>query len=352
MASALLAYAQTHKTSGKDFLLAFIVGIESECRIGNAVFPDHYDRGWHITGTTGVFGAAIAIAKLMHASHEQITHAIGIAASQPVGLRDQFGTMTKSFHPGRAAQNGLLAAMLASKGYTSSNQALEAPRGWAHVLSDKQSWTEITDGLGTRWETSLNSFKPFACGIVLHPLIDACIQLRKENTLDATKLAEIKSIECSVHPLVLELTGKLTPQNGLEGKFSYTHAAAAALVNGKAGEAEFDDTFVVSSSITSIRSRVHATVDKSLSSDAAKVRITMQNGDTFDKVVEHALGSADVPLTDAQLAAKFMDLVEPILGRNAAEQVLASCWHLEDLKDVSCIATQSIPTQNHDDRHF
>src|SRR5882757_3980975 len=135
VASAILALSEMQPVSGKDFLNALVLGVETECRIGNAVYPNHYDVGWHITGTAGVFGAAAAVGKLLGLNEQQMVWALGLAASQPVGLKEMFGTMTKSFHPGRAAQNGLTAALLAQRGYTSSEQGLEAERGWLNVLS-------------------------------------------------------------------------------------------------------------------------------------------------------------------------------------------------------------------------
>ena len=124
MASAILALAQHRKVSGRDFLHALVLGIETECRIGNAVYPSHYDMGWHITGSCGPFGAAAAAGKILGLNEEQMAWALGLAASQPVGLKVQFGSMTKSFHAGRSAQNGLTAALLSAQGFTADTGAL------------------------------------------------------------------------------------------------------------------------------------------------------------------------------------------------------------------------------------
>ncbi|MBI4473973.1 MAG: MmgE/PrpD family protein, partial [Acidobacteria bacterium] len=201
--SAILALSEIRPVNGRDFLNALVLGVEASCRIGNAVYPEHYDRGWHITGTVGPFGAAAAAGKLLGLPEQQMLWALGIAAAQPVGLREMFGTMTKSFHPGRAAQNGLMAALLASKNFTSTEVALEGKNAWANVLSTSQEYSEITTNLGKTYEISLNTYKPFACGIVIHPAIDACIQLRNEHKLTAD---QIERIDLRVHPLVLELT--------------------------------------------------------------------------------------------------------------------------------------------------
>ena len=228
-------------------------GSKPKCRIGLSVFPEHYEAGWHITGTAGVFGAAAAAGKLLGLDEQQMTWALGIAATQSAGLREMFGSMCKSLHPGRAAQNGLTAALLAAKDFTSSERAIEAPRGFAHVLSTKFDPEVITEGLGERFELLSNMYKPYACGLVVHAAIDGCIQLRNEQRLAPEA---IEAVDLTVCPIVLELTGKTKPQTGLEGKFSVYHAAAAAIVHGAAGEAQFSDACVRDPRVIALRERV------------------------------------------------------------------------------------------------
>src|SRR6201996_8302470 len=187
--SAALALAQHKKVSGADFLHAILLGIETECRIGNAVWPSHYEMGWHITGSCGVFGSAADCGKLLGLNEPQMTWALGIAASQPVGLKVQFGSDTKSFHPGRAAQNGMLSALLAQQGYTASEVAIEGFDGWGQAASSRHDWSQVTQGLGERYEAALNTYKPFACGIVAHPAIDAEIHVRDANALKPEDIA-------------------------------------------------------------------------------------------------------------------------------------------------------------------
>ena len=163
VASALLALAEHTQASGRQVLDALILGIDVACRIGNAMYPNHYDRGWHITGSTGSVGAAAACARLLGLNVKQTQMAIGIAASQPIGFREQFGTMTKPFHPGGAARAGLTSALLAKHGFTASPKALEAPRGMIQSISTKYDWSEITTELGQRFEISFNTYNPFAC---------------------------------------------------------------------------------------------------------------------------------------------------------------------------------------------
>lgn len=335
VASAILALSEHQPVTGRDFLHALVLGVEAECRIGNAVYPEHYDIGWHITGTAGVFGAAAAAGKLLGLSEQQMTWALGLAATQPVGLREMFGTMTKSFHPGRAAQNGLTAAFLASRNYTSSDQGIEAKRGWANTLSTARRYGQITDKLGETYEISLNTYKPFACGIVIHPAIDGCIQLRNQYKLTA---GQIDRIELRVNPLVLELTGKKTPQTGLEGKFSVYHAAAVAIVEGAAGEKQFSDRAVRDATIIALRDRVSTVVDPAIHEEQVRVAITLKDGRKLEQYIEHAVGSVQKPMTDAALEAKFADLADGVLPKGQARKLMDLCWGVEKLPAASELA--------------
>jgi 2-methylcitrate dehydratase PrpD len=332
---ALLAMAEYRKLSGRDFVNAMVLGIEAECRIARAVTPAMQDVGWHATGAVGSFGAAVATAKLLSLDQTRMCHAIGLAATQPVGLREMFGSMTKSFHPGRAAQNGMLAALLAEKGYTSSLHGIEAKRGWANVLSTVQHYDAITENLGTHYEIFRNSYKPFACGLVVHAVIDGCTQLRDENKLTPDM---IDRIDLSVHPVVLELTSKRNPRTGLEGKFSVYYAAAIAIIAGQAGEAQFSDAAVTDPVAIALRNRVETTIDKSLAQDQAKVTIKLKDGRVLDRFITHAVGSVEIPMTDRQLDAKFSNLVTGILPDDKARRLIDLCRSVETLDDAGDIA--------------
>ncbi len=331
----LLALAEYRPVSGRDFVNALVLGFEAECRIARAVTPTMQAIGWHATGCAGVFGAAVAAGKVLGLDETRMCHAIGLAATQPVGIREMFGSMTKSFHPGRAAQNGLLAALLAEKGYTSSLKGLEATRGWGNVLSTARDFGIVTDGLGTHYEISRNSYKPYACGLVVHPVIDGCIQLREENKLAA---GMIDRIDLVVHPIVLELTANRTPRTGLEGKFSVYYAAAIGIVAGRAGEPEFSETLVRDPVVTELRDRVDTTVDPALGQDQARVTITLRDGRVLERFVEHAVGSMENPMTDARLDAKFAELAAGILPEERTRRLIAVCRDVERLADAGAIA--------------
>ena len=338
--SALLALSEHVPVSGRDFLNALVLGVETCCRIGNAVYPNHYDAGWHITGTAGVFGAAAGAGKLLGLSEQQLVWALGLAASQPVGFRESFGSMNKSFNPGRAAANGLFAALLAQQNFTSSEGMIEAKRGWANAISSKQDYREITEGLGQRYESLLNTYKPFACGIVEHPAIDAAIQLRREYQL---KPEQIAAVDLKVHPLVLELTGKKTPQIGLEGKFSVYHSVAIALIEGAAGEKQYSDRAVHDPQVMRLRSKVTATVDSAIGPEQVDMIVTLQDGRQLHKFIAHAVGSLEVPMTDQQLEDKFADLTDGILSAPQTRRLAGLCWQAESLPGAAAIARAAVP---------
>jgi 2-methylcitrate dehydratase PrpD len=331
VASAAFALGEHEGVSGRQLVDAVVLGVDVTCRVGNGIYPDHYDRGWHITGSTGMLGAAAACARLLGLDAAKTTMALGIAASQPIGVREQFGSMTKPLHPGAAARVGLTAALMARHGFTSSPRAIEAPRGLVQTFSTKCAWHEITDELGQRFEISFNSYKPFACGIVIHPSIDGCVQLRNAHHLQA---ADIARVELKVHPLVLELTGKKAPRSGLEAKFSVYHACAAGLLYGEAGEQQFSDEVVARPEVIALRERVTASADPAIAEEAADVVVTCTDGRALHLFVPHAIGSRQRPMSDADLARKFHGLVDPVLGSARADRLLDLLAHIAEAPDV------------------
>jgi 2-methylcitrate dehydratase PrpD len=339
VASAVLALAELTGASGRAVLDSLVIGIDVACRLGNTVYPEHYDRGWHITGTTGMLGAAAGCARLLGLDADKTAMALGIAASQPVGLREQFGTMTKPFHPGGAARAGLMSALMAQHGYTASPRSIEAPRGWAQVVSTKCKWNEVTDELGERFEISFNTYKPFACGIVIHPSIDACVQLRERGVVPD----DVERIELKVHSLVLELTGKKEPADGLQGKFSVYHGCAAGLVFGRAAEEEFADAIVTRPDVVALRRKVVATVDDSIDEASADVTAVLKDGRREHVFVEHAIGSLQRPMSDAALERKFHGMSDSILGAARTEQLLAACWALAGAENVRALTALARP---------
>jgi aconitate decarboxylase len=338
IASALLAWAEYQGgVSGEELLVALTVGIEVSCKLGLAVWPTHYDVGWHITSTTGVIGAAVAVGKLMGLKELELSHALGIAAVQVIGLREMFGSDTKSFHPGRAASSGLLAAVMARGGYTSSESALEAKRGWANVVAGGGTprLDELVATLGETWEIEANSFKPFPCGIVCHPAIDAAIRCHGEMQERRLSPAAVKSVKLRVHPLVVELTSKARPKDGLEAKFSVFHGCAVGLLYGRAGPAQYADDVVASQAVIAVRDRIEIVSDDSLAADEVYLALHHEDGTNLDQHIEHAIGSVKVPMTDVQLTEKFVDQVAPVLGDRGARTASTAAWSIGEAEDIT-----------------
>ena len=332
---ALLAAAEIHRIGGSALLDAFILGAEVELRIGNAVYPSHYEAGYHATGTCGVFGAAAACARLLGLDAQRTSWALGIAATQSAGLREMFGSDCKSLHPGKAARDGLTSALLAAKYFTSSERGIEAPRGFAHVLADSQDFAAIGDGLGERWELGSNMYKPFACGLVVHAAIDACIQVHDEYQLPPSEIAQVR---VRVNPIVMELTAKTEPRTGLEGKFSIYHACAIALIRGRGGESEFSDAAVLEPEVVALRHRVEAHPDSAVAMMQAYATIRLNSGRVIEKHVPSALGSTERPMSDRGLEDKFRALVEGVLPQEQADALLHACWHAEECADAARIS--------------
>jgi len=341
VASALVALAEHTPASGAQLLHAFILGVEAECRIGIAVSPEHYNAGWHITATCGVFGAAAACGKLLKLDEQQMTWALGIAATQAAGLTEMLGSMTKCYNMGHAARNGLTAALLAAKNFTSSERGLEAPRGFAHVLSAQCDLNAIVDRLGATWELARNAYKPYPCGIVVHPVIDACLQLRGERSIAP---AAIERIEMRVHPLVLKLTGNANPRNGLEAKLSVQHCAAAAFISGAAGVKEFTDACVHDPAVAALRARVAAREDAAVGKEAADVTVVLKGGASYNKYVPHATGSLERPLSDTDLETKFRALAEWGLSTCDAFDVIELIWSFDNVRDAAALARTTVPS--------
>ena len=330
IAPALFALAEERGFSGTELLHAFVLGVEIACRLGNAVSPGHYARGLHITATCGVFGAAAASAKLLALDAAGVAHAIGIAASQSTGLVESLATDAKNFGVGNAARNGLLAALAAEAGCTAAPAAIEGPQGWAHALGDDLKHERLLDGLGETWEIAKNTYKPYPCGIVLHPVIDACFDLRKRHALAA---ADIAAVTVAGHPLLLARADRPVA-NERDGKISIHHSVAAVFVLGTAGVREFADPLVMDPAVAAFRARVHAETDPAMPVGAARVSARTSGGKVFSAEVMHARGSLAQPMTDAEIAQKLRDLAATGCPRCEADRVIDAVWRLDEADDV------------------
>jgi 2-methylcitrate dehydratase PrpD len=313
--SALFAYAGANAVRGKDFVHAFVLGFEAESRVGNAVYPAHYDAGWHITSTAGVFGAAAAVGRLLQLSPMQMIWAFGLAATQAAGIREMFGSMAKSFQPGRAAQNGYTAALLAQADFTAGERGIEGPRGFAPVTAARYDLSRITDKLGEEFDLLVNAYKPYACGLVVHPTIDGCSRIREQHR---PEVESIVAIRLKVAPLVLDLCNQKTLTRALQSKYSIYHAAAIGLARGKGGLQEFTEEAVRDPVLQRLRALTTAIADPAVGEDQADIEVELANGQVLRMFVEQSLGNLHRPLSDAQLEDKFRD--QAVLAHHVKRQ--------------------------------
>src|SRR5262245_53642765 len=340
VSSALFAYASANPVRGRDFVEAFILGFEAASRIGNVVYPAHYDVGWHMTGTIGVFGAAAAVGKLMGLSGQEMVWALGLAATQSAGLREMFGSMGKAFHPGRSAQNGYAAALLAHAGFTSGERGIEGARGFAHVMAASRDLSTITTRLGVDFDLRDNTYKPFPCGIVNHPTIDGAIQIHDEHHVDP---ASIVAVRLRVAPLVLDLCNQQNITRGLQGKFSVYHGAAVGLVRGKGGLREYTDEAVNDPVTKRIREMATAVGDPAITQDHSHIEVALADGRRVNKFVEQSLGNVHRPLSDLQLEDKFRDQAVMVLPASDVDTLIQLCWKIDQLDDVREVVMAAVP---------
>jgi 2-methylcitrate dehydratase PrpD len=301
---------------GSAYLTAFALGCEAQLRIGNAVSPSHYDRGWHITGTCGVFGAAVAAALLLGLDEARTEHALALVSTMVLGHREGFGSMTKPFHPGKAAANGVLAARLAAAGLTGSGD----PLGVLPVFADAVDTAELFGSWDGDWELERNTFKPYPCGIVAHPVIDAAVGVAGL----VGDPAAIRTVRITCHPLVPELMGRRQPGDGLQARFSAYHAAAVGLLDGAVGLPQFADARAVAADVARLRDLITLVPGDDCARDEARIEVLRDGGPPIELHVPHARGSLARPMTGDELFDKVARLVRPVLGEGAAETVLAA----------------------------
>lgn len=323
---------------GAAFLHAFGLGVEVQLRLGLALTEAHYDEGWHITGTCGGVGAAITAGLLAGLDEAALVRAVGIAVSQTVGHREGFGSAVKPLNAGKAAANGVLSVLLAREGFTAPRSSLDGDRGFLAVLTPKAAPEIVLDDLGSRWHLLDNTYKPYPCGIVCHPAIDAAVELHP-----GLRDRRVVSAALRCHPLVAELTGNPDPRSGLEARFSTVHGVAAGLLDGVVGLPQYSDTRAVSPPTAALRRAVSLEVDDACRRDEATLTVVLDDGTTAQRHVEHARGSLARPLTDGELADKGRRLAEPVLGPHGATELAAAVHALPEAGSLGRLLAATTP---------
>jgi 2-methylcitrate dehydratase PrpD len=332
VAPALFALAGQQRMGGAALIDAFVLGVEVECRLGNAISPGHYERGWHITATCGVFGAAAACGMILGLDEEQMLWALGHASAQSSGLVETLGTMAKSVGVGHAGRGGLLAALLAAQGVRGPEAPIEGERGFFRVMGIPVDTARVVDGLGESWEITRNTYKPYPCGIVLNPVVDACLALREEH---APAAQDIACVTVHGHPLLRQRADRPQPDSGRQAQVSAQHAVAVVLLDGRAGISEFSDGRVRAPEVRALAAKVAVAEATGVSVDGALVEIRFASGAVLAHRVEQARGSAARPMTDADLETKFRALAETVWANRDPAPLVDALWSLDAADDAA-----------------
>ena len=338
VAPALFALAEMRRVSGPELLLAFVLGFEIECRVGGAVSPGHYPRGWHITSTCGVFGAAAGAAKLLGLDARQIVWALGNASTQSAGLCECLGWPAKSVSVGNAARNGLWSALLAQKGFAGPAEPIAGAQGFLAAMGEPPNWAALTEGLGKSWELNDNSIKPYPCGFVIHPLLDCALDWRRDHPADAVARVAIRG-----NPLLQQRTDRADVATGREAQVSLQHAVAAALVQGKAGLDQFTDACVNDPAVADLRRRIEVASDPAISTIAAEMAFWTTDGRHDRVATQAARGSSSNPKKDGEIEDKLRAEAGRWRPGHDIQPLIDAVWTLDRSSDVSALTAMTVP---------
>lgn len=335
--AAALATAQAQGASGEQFLRGVIVGYEVSTRIGEAVMPSHY-KYWHTTGTVGCFGAAAAAATLLGCNREQFMNSIGTVGTFAAGLQQAFRSEanSKPLHAGRAAEAGVLAAAAAAKGVTGVHDMLEGEVGFGAAMSVKPDWDKATDGLGARYNITQVTFKNHGCCGHTFPSLDAVIELRNRHRLAPKDIAKVR---IATYQGGLDVVDNFKPEGDYQAKFSLPYVVAHALIHGSVRLNAFGPDRLNDPQLRGLMAKVELKADPELSRNfprqrAARVEIETTDGRTLSHFQETRKGDPELPLADAELNDKFLELVAPVIGKDAARALLDRLWTLEKAQNV------------------
>ena len=332
--AAVLAVAERQPTTGADLLTAFALGVEVACRLSKAVSvaPAQGNMAWSQTGICSGVAAAAAAGRLLGLDSLGMRRAIGIAASQASGIRALHGSMCTAKMPAHAGHTGLRAAYLAEAGFTASEGAIEGRYGFGVCFSVAPHLPHLTGELGSRWEILGNTYKPFPCGIVVNPLIDAALQMRREHEIDP---ARIVSVAVNASPAALALCNRPSPKDELEAQVSLHHWIASAFVRGRASVADGVDAAIQDPALAAFRARVHPTADSAVPIDGVDMSVTLADGRKLEKRLRDCIGSRGRPMTDAELEAKVGGLADGVLPADRVTRLIAETWAIDRLDDAA-----------------
>ena len=326
--AALLALAERQPVTGKQLVHALVLGNEIQCRIGNIVCtpPAECAIGLSMAGLVGCIGVAVAAGVVMNFDEDTMATAIGLAANQSAGLREAHATMAGQFIQGHTARCGLMAALLAARGFTCNDTMIEGVKGFAVSFGTRPQMAAALDQLGQAWEISTLAYKPYPSGFVIHPIIDACLEIAQKNTYDAR---EIERIELTVNPMAVQLCNRPAPKIRNQALVSLQHWTAVSLIYKAAGIAEITDPILHDPLVAAVRGKITMQADAAVGREAASARVVFKDGKTLQATVKDCRGSANRPLTDEDISAKTRGQLRIVFPQNAAERILAECWKIE-----------------------
>ena len=338
VAPALFALAERRPVSGAELLLAFILGVELACRIGRAISPGHYTKGWHITATCGVFGAAAGAGTLLGLDERRMIWALGNAATQSSGLCECLGWPAKSIGVGNAARNGLWSALLAEKGFEGPPEPIAGVQGFLNAMAEPPDWAALTDGLGETWELAQNAIKPYPCGFVIHPFLDVVLDWRRQHPDDAIERVVLRG-----NPLLSDRTDRPDISTGAESQVSVQHAVAAALVLGQAGLAQFTDGCARDPAVVAMRRRIAVVRDPAIATIAAQVELCTADGRTHRLSTPAARGSPANPMSDRDVEEKLRTVVGSWQPGYDVAPLIAAIWALDRSDDAARVLALTVP---------
>ncbi|MCD4674389.1 MAG: MmgE/PrpD family protein [Desulfobacula sp.] len=332
LAPAAFAVGEYKKSSGKDLITAFIIGFEIAARIGAAAGPDHYDHGWHATSTIGRFSATASAAKLIGLSCEQTINAFGITGTQVSGLREVFGTMTKPFHAGKAAMDGVLSVALAKRNFDSSHEIFEGHFGLKNVYAPKADTGKILADLGTRYHIMNVAFKPYASALATHSTIQAIEAIKNKENITAE---DVQDIQIELGQLPFSVVNIKNPSKILEGKFSVHHCAALAFIKGRVNRDMFTNEGINDPEIIAFRDRISVLLNLNLKKFETIIKVTTKQGNILETFIKTSKGSPEDPLTFLEIKEKFMDLALPVISKENAEKIIEKIKNLPKIADIN-----------------
>jgi 2-methylcitrate dehydratase PrpD len=340
MALAETRAAEGRPVSGAALLEAFVLGMEITCRLGNAAGAAHYTRGWHITSTCGIFGAALAAGRLLGLMPSALVDALGNALAHSAGSVETLGTMSKSLSVGQAARGGLMAALLAERGYTGPERPLTGERGFFALYCDTADPARLTEGLGENWEILNNTFKPYPCGVVLNPLIEACLALHAGGGFNPQEVVEV---ELTGHPLLRQRTDRPGVTSGRLAQVSAQHAVAVSLLRGRADLGAFSDKSVADPELRAFGARLRFRDDAAFTLDSARLLLRLANGREIERTVDAAKGGLARPMSDKELATKLAAQVEWRGLAIAIDKLVAAIEGIEGAEDGAAFLALTRP---------